>query len=159
MRIGLLLLAAVSLTCGQTALVVRVNPEARLSPSSANLTFQVDQPGQAVVSQPVTVNAWVRAFPGQQIQLMARVVSLTGPAGNVPVSALQWNGSVSNATGGGATASCTSGSFADSGWLPLAAGWMQSGILSCSVTFSLVTGAQSPVGAYGAQIELSLAAR
>lgn len=89
---------------GSSGLVVQVNPEAHLSPSAATLGFQVTNPGDTVASQPVTVTAWVRSLPNQQIQLTARPVSLTGPSGSVALSALHWNGSVMQATGGGTAA-------------------------------------------------------
>jgi hypothetical protein len=63
LRLSVLLLGAVAAAFGQdsagTGLVIRVNPEAHLSPSSANLTFLVTKAGEIVVGQPLTVNAWV----------------------------------------------------------------------------------------------------
>ncbi len=160
LRLFVLLLGAVTAASSAgTGLVIQVNPEVHLSPSSANLTFRVTQAGEIVASQPLTVNAWVRALPGQQIRLTARVKSLTGPAGSVPVSSLRWSGSVAKATGGGATASCTSGTFADSLAESLISGWARSGIVACDLTFSLATDSGVPTGIYTAEVELALAAR
>jgi hypothetical protein len=159
-RLSVLLLGAVAAAnSAGTGLVVQVNPEAHLSPSSANLTFRVTQAGEIVAGQPFTVNAWVRALPGQEIRLIARVKSLTGPAGSVPVSSLRWSGSVAKATGGGAAASCTSGTFADSPAESLISGWMRSGIVACDLTFSLATDIGAPTGLYTAAIDLALAAQ
>ena len=115
--------------------------------------------GNIVAAQPLTVNAWVRALPGQQIQLLARVKSLTGPAGNVPASSLRWSGSMAKATGGGVAASCTSGTFADSLAESLISGWTRSGIVACDLTFSLATDIGAPTGIYTTEIDLALAAQ
>jgi hypothetical protein len=158
--LSLLLFGAAAAAWGQksaaTGLVIQVNPEAHLSPSTANLTFRVTQAGEIVVSQPITVSAWVRSVPGQQIQLIARVKSLTGPAGDVPVSALRWSGSMAKATGGGVAASCTSGTFADGLANSLISGWIRSGIVTCDLTFSLATDADGPTGLYNAEVDLTL---
>jgi hypothetical protein len=61
-----------------SGLVVQVNPEAHLNPSTAQLSFAVTNPGETVVSAPVTITAWVRSLPNQQIQLTAQPVNLTG---------------------------------------------------------------------------------
>ncbi len=159
-RLSVLLLgAAVAANSAGTGLVIQVNPEAHLSPSSASLTFLVSQAGNIVAAQPLTVNAWVRALPGQQIQLLARVKSLTGPAGNVPASSLRWSGSMAKATGGGVAASCTSGTFADSLAESLISGWTRSGIVACDLTFSLATDIGAPTGIYTTEIDLALAAQ
>ena len=162
-RLSMLLLGAVAAAFGQnsagTSFVIHVNPEAHLSPSSANLTFQVTQAGETVTGSPLTVNAWVRSLPSRQIQLIAHVKSLTGPAGSVSVSLLRWTGSVSKATGGGVAASCTSGAFADDLAASLISGWMRSGIVACDLTFSLATDAGGPPGIYTAVVDLDLAAQ
>jgi len=146
-------------SAGSSGLVVQVNPEAHLSPSAAALAFQVTNPGDTVASQPVTVTAWVRSLPNQQIQLTAQPVSLTGPSGSVALSALHWNGSVMQATGGGTAAACTNGVFGNGPAAPLIASWTQSGIVTCSVTFSLATEDSWPAGSYKGQIGLSLFAQ
>jgi hypothetical protein len=160
-KLSVLLLGALALASGQnsagTGLVIQVNPEAHLSPATANLTFRVTQAGEVVAGQPLTVNAWVRSLPGQQIKLIAHVKSLMGPGGSVPVSSLRWSGALSKAAEGGVTASCTSGTFAD-GAESLISGWVRSGIVACDLTFSLATDTSVPTGIYTAEVDLALAA-
>lgn len=133
---------------GASALVLRIEPEAHLSPSSAAFSFAVNEPGETVLSAPISITAWVRALPNQQIQLAAQGIRLTGPAGAVPASAVTWSGVMANATAGARAAACTSGSFGATSPWQLIAGWTQSGIATCTVTFSLETAASWARGAY-----------
>jgi len=123
-----------------SALEVQVNPEAHLDTPVVPLSFQLDNPGDTVSNQPVTITAWVRSLPGQQIQLAAQVAALTGPSGAVP-------------------AVCTAGDFSAGGLQQLISGWTQSGIAKCTVTFALATGVQWPAGSYTGEVNLSLSER
>jgi hypothetical protein len=142
-----------------SALVVQVNPETHLNPSTTQLSFLVTNPGETVVSAPVTISAWVRALPNRQIRLTAQPVNLIGPAGAVPAGAITWNGAMASATEGATAAVCTSGSFGAGGPQQMISGWTQSGIAQCQVTFTLTTDAAWPQGTYSGQIDFSLLAR
>ena len=156
----LLLAAGAAIASAQnTGLVIQVNPEAHLNISSVPLVFTVSNPGETVVSQPVTITAWVRNLPGETIQLTAQVGTLDGPAGSKPVSAVSWSGSLARATGGASVASCTLGSFAAGSVQSLISGWTQSGIASCTVTFRLETDASWTPGTYASNAGLKLFTR
>jgi len=142
-----------------SALEVQVNPEAHLDTPVVPLSFQLDNPGDTVSNQPVTITAWVRSLPGQQIQLAAQVAALTGHSGAVPASAIRWSGSMASATGGAVPAVCTAGDFSAGGLQQLISGWTQSGIAKCTVTFALATGVQWPAGSYTGEVNLSLSER
>ena len=144
---------------GSVPLMVQVNPEARLETPMASLSFTVDNPGQIATSQPVTIAAFVRALPNQQIHLTAQPVALNGPAGAAPVAAIRWNGTMAAATGGATAAVCTSGDFSTGDPQQLIANWTQSGIARCTVTFGLATEAGWPAGAYTGVIGLSVFAQ
>jgi hypothetical protein len=139
---------------GSTALAVRIAPEARLNPQSIAVTIQVDASG-AVTAQTATLQAWIRALPGQTIQLVACAGDVTGPAGTLPPGVLRWEGVAIGATGGGRDAHCTSGAFTGAADL-LASGWARPGTLTCQVRVTL-DGAQTPApGVYTARIYLAL---
>ena len=144
---------------GSSGLVLRVNPEAHLTPSSAQLAFHVARPGDTAISSPVTVNAWVRALPGQQILLTAHVRKLTGPVGDVPFAALQWSGQMLSAKGGGQAANCLGGGFSSGPDQPVIGGWNESGIATCSMRFSLTTNSTWLQGDYAGQVDLQLSTR
>jgi len=150
---------ALALHGQSSGLVVQVNPEAYVSPSSIPLSFSVNNPGDVVSSQPVSITGWVRALPGQQIRLSALAASLTGPAGPEPASAIGFAGTMTNATGGAKAATCAAGGFSGASAQPLVAGWGQSGIATCSVTFTLASDTGWPAGAYTARIDLTAASQ
>jgi hypothetical protein len=159
--IGLLILLCVTATPraftqrnSSTVLVVRIGPEARVDPSQITLSFRV--PDQLV--QTATVTALVRALPNQQIHIAAHLLSLTGPGGPVPPTALAWNGTVSGATSGGQQAGCTSGAFASGSMPSLATNWRQSGMLRCTVSFAL-SGAALAAGSYSGMLSLAATAQ
>lgn len=141
-----------------TGLVIKVNPEAHLDISTIPLSFTVNEPGEVVMSQPVTVTAWVRALPGQQIELTAAVDGLDGPV-SVPLTALTWSGAMGRATGGAVTANCTQGTFTEGASQSLISNWNQSGIATCTVSFSLKTDASWTAGTYSGHADLKLSAK
>ena len=152
MRIAVILGLAFSALAQNSALVIQINPEAHLDPSTIQLTFPVTNPGEVVTSQPVTVTAWVRALPGQQIHLTAQMSGLTGPS-------LQWQSASGRATGGGTTAVCASGDFSSGQTQQLIQGWTQSGIATCTLTFSLATQSTWQPGTYTGSVALNLSAQ
>jgi hypothetical protein len=140
-----------------TTLVVRVGPEARVTPSQVSLNFLVTADGAGdVTSRTATVEAWIRVSPGQQIKLGARAAALSGPSGPVPSSTLAWSGSGGQATGGGRQAACTSGRFAGAASQDLAVNWLLSGTLTCQVLFSLADPRSLAPGSYTGTVELTL---
>jgi hypothetical protein len=140
-------------------LTVRVSPEARLNPGQVALRFVVTADGVGeVTSQTEAVAAWVRALPGQRIRLMARMASLAGPSGVVPIEAVQWSGARQRATAGGQSATCSTGSFAAGAAQDLVAAWESSGTLTCAVTFSLVDPRSLAPGIYVGAVDLALRA-
>lgn len=140
-----------------TTLVVRVTPEQHLSVSQVALQFRVAADGVGdITNQPATVEAWVRAVPGQRIRLTATIRNVSGPEGPVPPSAIRWSGWPARATGGGQQASCTSGAFESLAPLDLVAGWNRSGTLSCAVVFSLAAPRGLLPGVYGGTVDLAL---
>ncbi len=156
---GLLAVSVFAQGSGGTGLVIRVVPEAHLDTPVATVTFPVANPGQVVYSQPITFTAWVRSLPNQQIQVNAQAVKIQAPDGSTPtgaLSAIRWSGSMANATGGAATAVCTSGDFSTGQPQPLIGNWNQSGIAKCSVTFALATDPYWQTGNYTSEIDLSL---
>jgi hypothetical protein len=152
-------LAVSAQSSGSSPLTVQVNPETHLDTPTASLSFTVNNPGQVVTSQPVTITAWVRALPNRQIHLTAQPEALSGPTGAVPAGAIRWNGTMSAATGGATAAACTSGDFSAGGPQQMIANWSQSGIATCTLTFGLVTDAAWPAGTYTGVIDLSVFAR
>lgn len=144
---------------GSTTLALRVSPEAHLSPGQVALRFVVTADGLGeITSQTETVAAWVRALPGQRIRLIARMASLAGPSGTVPIGAVRWSGASQRATGGGQAATCSAGSFAGGATQDLVAAWQVSGTLTCAVTFSLGDPHSLPPGAYTGAVDLTLRA-
>jgi hypothetical protein len=138
-----------------TVLVVQVMPEARIEPGQIALAFRVADR----VVQTANVAAWVRSLPNQQIRVFARLATLQGPNGPVPVTAVSWKGAVAQSTAGGNQASCTSGAFAAGQAQDLALGWRKSGTLTCTIAFALVESSNLPPGLYSGTVELSLAAQ
>jgi hypothetical protein len=144
---------------GSTSLALHVSPEAHLSTPRVALRFVVAADGASgITSQTEAIAAWVRALPGQRIRLIARVVSLSGPDGALPASAVTWNGASERATAGGQSATCSGGSFAGGAEQDLVAGWRLSGTLTCAVTVSLANPQALPPGAYTGALDLSLRA-
>jgi hypothetical protein len=137
---------------GGSALMLQVQPEARVSPSQVPFSIEVKADGSVTASVPVDITAWVRALPNRQIEVTARAGTLTGPGGAVAVSAIQWSGLLGRASGGGGGAVCTSGSFGDGDGL-LVSGWKQSGTLTCQVSFSLASEGLAP-GTYTGRVDL-----
>jgi hypothetical protein len=148
-----------ALNSASSALVIQVNPESHLDTPLASLFFQVNNPGEIVYSQPVTITAWVRALPNREIHLTAQPQSLTGPSGAAPPASLTWTAAMTNPTGGAAAASCIAGDFSNSGPQQLIANWTRSGIARCTVTFALATNATWAAGAYSGAVSLTLAAK
>ena len=145
---------------GTTTLVLRVNQEARLDPPQVALNFRVSADGASdVTSQTTSVAAMVRALPGQDIRVTARLVTLNGPDGPVPVSAVGWAGSTTRATGGGQAASCSSGTFQPGATQDLVLGWQRSGILACAVNFALAAPRNLSPGLYSGTVNLALDTR
>lgn len=143
-----------------TTLVVRVSPEAHLSPSQVALSFRVSTDGTSdVTTQTAAVAAWVRALPGQRIRLTANLANLTGPDGAVAASQLNWNGSAVQAASGGQQASCTSEIFTDTAAQDPAANWQRSGTLTCAVAFSLVNPRGLTPGIYNGTVQIALVAQ
>ena len=141
-----------------SALVIRVDPEIHLDTPSASLSFQLNNPGETLYSQPVAVTAWVRALPGQQIHLTALLQSLKGPSGDAQPASLTWTGAMSSATGGATAASCSAGGFSNNEPQQLIANWTQSGIARCAFTFALATNSSWPAGRYDGAVSFSLTA-
>jgi hypothetical protein len=142
-----------------TSLVVRVSPEARLTPEQVALRFVVTADGLGeVTSQTQAIAARVRALPGQRIRLTARMASLEGPSGAVPIGAVRWEGASQRATGGGQSAACSAGSFEAGATQDLVDAWGSSGALTCAVTFSLVDPRSLAPGTYAGAVDLTLRA-
>ena len=156
-RVALLTFAcmAFGLWAQSTSLVIRIQPESHLSPSSIPLSFTVVRPGETIVSEPVEVTGWVRSLPGQSIQLTVQT-ALTGPAGTVSGSRLSWTATQGRATGGGLTSTCTRGSFTGGAIQSLISGWSESGIATCNVSFALTTASDWPTGTYSGRAILAL---
>ena len=157
-RVLVLLAAAWPLAAqrnGSSALVLQVNPEAVIAPQQIRLQFFVSADGSAdVVSQQANVAAAVRAAAGQTIRFTATLSSWVGPAGPATPAALNWSGSVAQASGGARQASCTSGSFTGTSAQTLAQGWTVGGSLGCNVTFQLTQPRGLAPGAYTALVSL-----
>jgi hypothetical protein len=144
---------------GGTALAVSVGPEARLSQPQVVIRFVVSVDGAGeVVTQSAVVGAWVRSFPGQQIRLTARSGEIQGPGGPVRGTSIRWSGALAQATGGGQSAACASGSLVSEARQDLVNGWSSSGTLSCAVNFELVNPRDLQPGVYTAVIDLDLQA-
>ncbi len=145
---------------GTTGLVLQVNPEARLDPQQVAVNFRVSADGSSdVTSQTTSVAAWVRASPGRQIRVTARLVSLNGPEGPAPVTAVRWAGSRARATAGGQSATCSSGTFEPGATHDLVLGWQRSGVLTCAVNFELAAPRNLPSGLYSGIVDLALDTR
>src|SRR5215831_4564039 len=111
-----------------TGLVLRIDPEAWISPKQSVLQFQVSGNGSSdVMVQAATVSVRARARPGQPVLVTARMGDIAGPGGSIPASAVRWTGSVVAATGGGAQASCSKGVFVAGAVLQLVEGWIRPG--------------------------------
>ncbi len=163
-QVAALLLACVATggaqRSGTTTLVLQVNPEALLDPQQLTLNFRVSADGASdVTSQTTSVAAWVRALPGQRIRVTARLASLNGPEGPVPVEAVRWSGSATRATSGARAAACSSGTFQAGATHDLVLGWQRSGILTCAVRFELAAPRTLPPGLYSGAVALALDAR
>jgi hypothetical protein len=144
---------------GGTALAVSVGPEARLSQPQVVIRFVVSADGAGeVVTQSAVVGAWVRSLPGQQIRLTSRSGEVQGPRGPVRDAAIRWSGALAQATGGGQSAACASGSLVSEAQQDMVSGWSSSGTLSCAVNFELLNPRDLPPGVYTAVIDLDLRA-
>lgn len=142
---------------GASSLMVEVRPEAHLDPSQIPLRFTVSADGTSEPgSQAANISAWVRALPGQQIHLTARIGNLTGPSGMVAGATIAWRGTVSRATAGGQGAMCTAGVLTPGLPQELISGWGRSGTLTCDATFSLENARSLAPGVYTAEINLVL---
>jgi hypothetical protein len=158
MKWQVLVAVALSLTAsvlaqrtGTTTLALRVDPEARLNPSQIAMNFRVSAGGaNDITTQTQTIEARVRALPGQPIRLTATA------SGTIPLSALRWSGSPAGAAGGGEQAACSSGTFETAATQDLVTGWSRSGTLTCTVTFSLADPASLPPGNYTGNIALAI---
>jgi hypothetical protein len=139
-----------------SGLTIQVNPESYLDTPVASLSFQVASHGEIAYSQPVTITAWVRALPGQQIHLTAQVSSLSGPSGSAPDASLAFTAAMSGASGGATDATCASGNFTGPYPQQLINDWNRSGIARCIVIFALVPGAAATAGTYNASVSFSL---
>jgi len=139
------------------AMVVRVDPEARIQPTQVTLNFRVAEDGTAdLASQSAQISAWVRALPNQRIRITATLDDFVGPAGAVPASSIWWSGTVTRASLGGREATLTSGSFGGGMEQDLIAGWQRSGTLACTVTFSLADRRALPPGTYTGAVRFAL---
>jgi len=145
---------------GTTTLMLQVSPEARLEPQQIALNFRVSGDGASdVTSQTNNVSAMVRALPGQNIRVTARLVSLSGPSGAVPAGQLTWSGSRARAAAGGQSAGCSSGVFESGAAHDLVSGWQRSGTLACALTFALQDPRGLTPGLYAGTVQLGLDAR
>jgi hypothetical protein len=142
---------------GNTTLVVRVTPEAHLTPSQVSLRFRTSAGGAGdITSQTEIVAAWVRAAPGQHIRLTASLGQLSDATGAVFSQAVRWTGAPFQATGGGQTATCTSGILQSGSSQDLIAGWQKSGTLTCAIAFGLADPQSLPAGTYTGRVDLNL---
>ena len=144
---------------GSSTLTIQVQPEAYVNPASIDLTFNVIHPGEMIDNTSLQVYGWVRALPGQSIRLTASAALLDPSGAPVDPRWLHWAGALTRATGGAATSSCTNGSFSFSGPQDLVAGWKESGIAMCAITFSLATGSDWRDGSYHARVALAVRAQ
>lgn len=145
---------------GTTTLAVQVNPEARLDPQQVALNFRVSADGASdVTNQTAMVAAWVRALPGQQIRVTARLNAFHGPDGPVPPTQLIWVGSTTRATAGAQAATCSSGTFQTGAAQDLVLGWQRSGVLTCALDFALAAPRTLSPGLYSGTVNLALDAR
>src|SRR5271157_248602 len=141
-----------------TTLAVQVNPEARLDPQQVALNFRISADGASDVTyQTAIVTAWVRALPGQQIRVTARLNAFNGPDGPVPPTQLNWVGSTTRATAGAQAAACSSGTFQTGDAQDLVLGWQRSGVLTCAVDFALAAPRTLSPGLYSGAVNLALA--
>ncbi|MGA2113329.1 MAG: hypothetical protein ABSH56_01100 [Bryobacteraceae bacterium] len=144
---------------GSTSLLLQVGPEARLEPQQVALNFRVSVDGSSdLISQTVSVTAWVRALPGRRIRIAANLRSLTGPNGPVPVTEVAWAGSATRASAGAQAATCSSGTFQTGVAADLVEGWERSGVLNCTVSFALAAPRNLPPGVYSGALRLSVGA-
>ena len=137
---------------GSTALALRVAPEARVSPASVPLAFEVTGAGDAG-TLPVTVEAWFRALPNQQTRLNARSTGLTGEGGDVIASPVAWDAASISGTGGGAV-NCSASSEASG----VVCRWGAPGTARIRVTFSVPAGSLQ-AGRYTGRVDFSLDAQ
>jgi hypothetical protein len=111
-----------------TGLMLRVGPEAWLSPSQVQVEFVVPEGGAVVAGQAINLHVKIRMLPGQVTQLGAKVVDLQGTEGPVPASAMSWT----------------------------AYTWDQSGTFTVEITFSLTAPADWRPGLYSGRVDLAL---
>ena len=71
---------------------------------------------------------------------------------------IRWNGTLTSATVGGQSATCTTGLLVSDTWQALVTGWQQSGTLICSLKFELTNPRVLAPGAYAAVVDLDLRA-
>jgi hypothetical protein len=160
-RVSMLLLfmgltSALAADVSRDALLLVVRPEAYLDPGSVQFAVQISPDSPRTITKTVLVRAWVRALPEQHISVLASAPNFGAPAGQTGVPVISWNNSPVRATGGGAEASCIGGSFADSQEQPLIANWNRSGIVECSLTFSIAVPASWQPGLYTGSVDLRL---
>lgn len=147
---GLACAGATDVSRGGLVLVVR--PEAHLDPGSVQFALQISPDGPRIVTKVVLVRAWVRALPNQHISVLVSPPNF----GTTTTPVVSWDNSLARATGGGAEASCVSGSFSGSQEQPVIANWNRSGIVDCSLTFSIAIPDSWPPGLYNGSIDLRL---
>lgn len=127
-------------------LVVQVWPEAYLRAEQIKLRFRVSADGASdVTTQTETISAQVRAWPEERIRVLARVSAA------FPVS---WAGQVKAVTRGAEKASCTSGNVDGAAVTDLVSNWINSGLLTCSVSFSMSNARSLAPGFYEGTVDL-----
>ncbi len=142
---------------GATELLLRVEPDAHLSPLRVTLRLHLDPaPNPHQARQTELITARVRALPGQRIRLLARASPLAGPAGGVPASRLQWSGKTIAAASQAGQAVCGSGGFLEGEPSDLIHGWTRSGAVTCEITFSLTGTGHLPAGLYTGVVDLAV---
>ena len=142
---------------GTTRLVLQVQPEARIDPQQVPLNFRVSADGASdVTAASAIIVARVRNLPGQPIRVTAQLVSLEGPSGPVPLTAVRWTGSPGIATGGGRQAICSRGTFSPGAPRDFVQNWQTPGTLTCSMHFELMDPRTLPAGLYSGVVKLAL---
>jgi hypothetical protein len=153
-------LAGLAQHSASTSLTVQVRPEARIEPSQMRLSFRISPDGTSdILVSAASLSAVVRALPGQQIRVTARLTSLDGPDGPVAASGVRWRGAIAQAAGGGQQATCASGSFAPGAAGDLVSGWQTSGSIACAVSFELADPRTLSPGVYSGNVSLSVETR
>jgi hypothetical protein len=138
-----------------SSLVLRVRPEAIVTPVRCSLRFVVGTDGSPIAEENIQVQAKVRALPRQKIEIVANVTELQGEATRIPAANLLFRGVRTSARSGAESASCSSGSVATAS---LVSNWIQSGSLTCAVSFFLKPGKYVP-GTYTGNVALELVTR